>query len=95
MKNVSSKKGWMTGMTHPYVDPPPIPLIQETHNGKSDKKSVKLKLHIYPTLSTSDLYEFKMYLFDNGELEEFLLFIRNFNMTLVALGMIKAGAKDQ
>ena len=29
----------------------------------------------------SDLYEFKSALFDNGDPEEFLLFIRNFNMT--------------
>ena len=32
-----------------------------------------------------DLYEFKMALFDNGELEKFFLFIRNFQMTLEVL----------
>ena len=59
MENVSSNKGWMTGMTHPHLDPPPIPHIQETHDGKSDKDFVKLKLRRDPTLYTSDLYEFK------------------------------------
>ena len=49
MKNVSIKKGWMTGMTHPHVEPPRIPLIQETYDGKSDKDSVKLKLRRDPT----------------------------------------------
>ena len=49
----------------------------------------------YPTLSTSDLYEFKMSLFDNGDLEEFLLFVRNFNTTLVASGTLEADAKFQ
>ena len=84
--NVSSKKGWMTRMTHPYVDPPPIPLIKEKHDGKSEKYFVKIKLRIDPMSSTSDLYESKMSLFDNGDLEELLLFVRNFNMTLTASG---------
>ena len=61
----------MTGTTHPDVDPPPIPLIQETHDGTSDKDFVKLKLRRDPMSSTSDLYEFKMSLFVNGEPEEF------------------------
>ena len=46
-------------------------------------------------MSTSDLYEFKMSLFDNGETEDFLLFVRNFNMNLVVLEMLEAGAKCQ
>ena len=46
-------------------------------------------------LSTSDLYEFKMSLFDNGEPEEFLLFMRNFNTALAASGILEAGAKIQ
>ena len=45
--------------------------------------------------STSDLYEFKMYLFDNGEPEEFSLFVHNFNMTLAASETLEAGVKVQ
>ena len=93
MKNVSSNKVWMTGMTHPHVYPPPIPIIKEKHNGKSDKDFLKIKLRRDPTLSMSDLYEFKMPLFDNGETEEFFLFVHNFNMTLVASGPLESGAK--
>ena len=66
MMNVSSKKGWMTGVTHPHLEPPPIPLIQETHDGKLDKDFVKHKLRGDPTSSTLDLYELKMSLFENG-----------------------------
>ena len=36
-----------------------------------------------------------MSLFDNGDPEEFLLFVRNFNMTIVASGTQEAGAKSQ
>ena len=43
----------------------------------------------------SELYEFKMALFNNGEPEEFLLFIRNFNMNLEASGTLVASTKIQ
>ena len=36
-----------------------------------------------------------MSLFENGDLEEFLFFVCNFNMTLAASGMLKADAKFQ
>ena len=83
------------GMTRPHVDPTPILLIKETHNSKPDKYFVKLKLRRDPTLSTSDHYEIKMSLFDNGETEEFLLFVCDLNMTLAASGTLGAGAKYQ
>ena len=85
----------MTGTTQPHLEPLPIPLIKERHDGKSDKYFVKLKLHRDPTFPTSDLYEFKIPLFDNDIPEEFLLFVRNFNMTLVESGTLEAGAKYQ
>ena len=48
-----------------------------------------------PTSATSDLYDFKMYLFDNGDPEEFLLFMQNFNTTLAASETLMTGAKIQ
>ena len=95
MKNVSSKKVWLKGMTQPQVETLLIPLITENHYGKPDKYLVKLKLCRDPTVSTSDIYEFKMYLLENGEPEEFLLFICNFNMTLATSGTLEADAKFQ
>ena len=83
----------MTGTTHPHVYPPSITLIKENHDGKSHKDFVKLNLCRDPTLPTSGLYEFKMSLFDNGDPEEFLLFVSNFNTTLVASGTLEAGEK--
>ena len=85
----------MTGMNQPHVDPPTIPLSKEKIYGESDKNFVKLKLPRYPTLSTSDLYEFKMSLFENVKLEDVLLFICNVNMTLAASGMLEADSKFQ
>ena len=85
----------MTGMTQPHLDPAPIPLIKEKHNGKSCKYFVALKLRIYPTSSIPDLYEFKISLPDNGELEDYFLFVRNFNMTLAASETLEAGEKYQ
>ena len=82
----------MTG-TQPHVEPSPIPIIRENHDGKRDKEFVKLKLRRDPTLHMSDLYEFKMSLFENGEPVEFLLFVCNFNMNLAASGTLDAGVK--
>ena len=52
-----------------------------------------MKVSRYPTSSMSDLYEFRMSLFDNNKQEEFLLFMRNFNMNLEASGTMETGAK--
>ena len=41
----------------------------------------------------SDPYDFKMSLFDKGELEEFSLFVRKFNMIFAVSGMLDSGAK--
>ena len=80
----------MTGITHPHVDPLPILLVEETHDGKSDIDIVKLNLCKDPISPTLELYELKISLFDNGDPEEFLLFVRNFNMTLAASGKLDA-----
>ena len=59
------------------MDPPLIPLIKSENYEKSDKYCVKIKLLWDTTSQKLDLHELKMALFDNGEPEEFLLFIRN------------------
>ena len=56
-------------MTQMHVEPSPISLIKSKHNNTSDKDIVKLKVRGDPTSSLSDLYEFKLALFDNGEPE--------------------------
>ena len=67
MKNFSHKKSCNSGILQVHVEPLSIPLIKVEYYGKSDKDSVQLKFRRDPTSSTSDLYEFKMYLFDNIE----------------------------
>ena len=42
-----------------------------------------------------DLYDFKISLFGNGNPEEFLFFVCNFNMTLTESGTLEEGAKVQ
>ena len=46
--------------------PPLILLIKSKNDAKSDKDSVKIKLRRDPTSEKSDLYKFKMDLFNNG-----------------------------
>ena len=78
-----------------HVDSPPIPLIKIKHDDKSDKDFVQLKFHRYTMSEGVDLYKHKMALFDNGEPEEFLLFICNFNMNLEASGTLDMSEKFQ
>ena len=75
-------KKWNTGVVQVHVETPLIPLINCTHGDNPDKDFMKLKLRRDQTSEISDLYEFKMTLFENGDPEEFVLFIHNFNMTL-------------
>ena len=82
-------------MTQPHVDPLPITLIKEKHDGKPEKYFVKPKLCRNPTSYMSDLYEFKMSLFDYGKPEEFFLFIHNFNTSLAMSGKLEVDAKFQ
>ena len=69
MKNVYHKKTRNSRMTKVHVEPPPTLLIKSEHEDKSDKDFVKMKLLRDPTSAKSDLYLFKMALFDNGEPE--------------------------
>ena len=49
------------------MEPPLTPLIKSKPDVKSDKDFVKLKLRRDMTSRKSDLYEFKIALFENGE----------------------------
>ena len=66
MDNFSHKKTRNVGVMQVNVEPPPTPLIKSNHTDKSDKDFIKLKLRTYLTSEKSDLYEFKIALFDNG-----------------------------
>ena len=50
-------------------------------------------MYINPTSRASDMYEFKMNLFDNCGTEGFILFQRNHQITIEASGNITVGDK--
>ena len=54
-------------MVQQHVDPSLNLLIKSKHDDNFDKYFVKLKLFRDLTSEKSDLYEFKMALFDNGD----------------------------
>ena len=90
MKNISHKKKWDAGTVKVHVEQPLISLIKSKNDQKSDKYCVKIKFCRYPMSQESELYEFKMSLFDNGDPEELLLFISNVHMILKASVTIAA-----
>ena len=95
MNNISHKKNWNIGTVQVYMDLPQSTMIKSKNYDKPDKYFVRIKLRRDPTSENSDLYELKMALFDNVRLKEFLLLIRNFNMTLKASGTLMTGANNQ
>ena len=54
-------------MVEQHVETPTTPLIKIKHDDKSDNDFVKLKLRRDTTLDKSDVYEFKIALFKNGD----------------------------
>ena len=76
-----------------HIKPPPILLFKSDRNDKSDKDYVGFKLRRDMTSEKLYLYQLKMYLFKNGNPEGFLLFIRNFSLTIKALETLETAAK--
>ena len=56
-------------MIQVHVEPPTIPLMKGKYDGKSDKDFVKMKLRRDTTSSIPNLYGFRMYLFNKGDME--------------------------
>ena len=66
MNNVLRMNNWSRRTVQVHAETPPITFIQDNNNDKLDKSFVKIKLRRDLTSENSDLYEFKMALFDNS-----------------------------
>ena len=75
MKNISHKKTLSTCAVHIHVDPPLIPLIKRRLDLKTERDYVKLNIIRTLHQKNPDMYEFKIDFFDNGYIEESLLFV--------------------
>ena len=95
MDNISHMKSWSIDVVQIHVYRPPIPLIKSNNDIKSENYCVKIKFCRDPTFENQDIYEFKMALFDNGEFDEFLLFMQNSNMMLNESWMLTDNKKLQ
>ena len=69
MNKVSHKNKWNSVTVQVHVEPPLIQLIKSKNDEKLNEYSVKIKLRRYTRSENSELYEFKMTLFDNSEPE--------------------------
>ena len=78
-----------------HAEPLPISIIKIKNYEKLGKYCVKVKLRRDLNSENLGPYEFRMAFFDNGNLEEFFLFIRNFSMTMEVSGTIFSGTKIQ
>ena len=77
MKNVSHKKGRLSGAFQIHENPLYITLIQRRIDMNLDKGYAKIKLHINLRQGSLKYMNSKLDLFDNVEPVEFLLFKLN------------------
>ena len=88
MKDISDKKSYHTGAVKIHVDTHPNPQIKGKIGLKTERYYVRIKLHRNNTSEKSGIHELKMALFDNGDPEELLWFIQNYEMMLEASGTL-------
>ena len=81
-------------MTQVHVEPPPNPIIKDKRDDKSYKYFVKLKSCWDLTSATSDLYELKTGLFDNGDPKEFLYVCEKLQYDSSGVSYAGDGRKD-
>ena len=95
MKIVSHRIRWLLEVIQVNVNPPPIYLIIWYIERKTEKYFIKIKLHRNYTSVMSDVYEYKMTLFENWEPEEFLQMIWNYETSIRSPGDTSETGKNQ
>ena len=66
----------MSGKIKVHIENPPITITNsESERKKTEADYIKVKLHINPDFATSDTCKHKVFLFENVDPKEFLLFI--------------------
>ena len=93
MKNILHNNDCLSGSVQIHMYPPHTHLIKRNIELNSDHHYIYIKLRINPTLKATDMYDFKIALFDNGKLECFFL-KQSYQMVLEASGNITVGEKS-
>ena len=66
MKDISTKKHWLSVNIQAFVDPLPIPLMNDNQEvNKSESEYIKTNVHRNPDSYASDIYKYKAALFKN------------------------------
>ena len=84
INNYSHNKVCLYRSVQIHVEAHLIPLIKSDIDMKLEKYCIKINSRRNPTSKISDMYKFKMALFDNGSQLWVLLFQRNYPMILEA-----------
>ena len=75
MKHILHKKGWIYRAVQIHVDPSTIPIIKIKFDAMVDQDfHVRIIFIRNLTSERHGMYEFGVALFDNGYLEEFIIF---------------------
>ena len=77
---------WLSADVQARIEPPPIPLIKVELEEERTSKIIRVKIRINPDSSMSETYEFKMARLKNGQPEDFLRPMKNFNIAINGRG---------
>ena len=76
MKNVSYKKNWLLVDIQLHVYPTPTPLINyDPERNQLEADFIKVMLRRKTNSSTSDIYKYKIVLFEHDEPKKLLIFV--------------------
>ena len=82
--NFYHKNICFNGILQINVDPPLTPLLKNKLDLNTERDYEKNKLGRESISEKLGMYEFKMAVFQNGDLEKFILFVQNFKVILEA-----------
>ena len=74
--NIQSSPNWMSAEIQAQSEPPPIPLTKEHEEEEFVSHVLKVKMWRNPAWTTSKTYMLKTAVFENGQLEELLEFLK-------------------
>ena len=69
---------WISSNFQARIEPPPIPFENSKEEIEHKSHIVKVSMRHNPTSLGSEIYKFKMTIFENDQTEELLQFLKNF-----------------
>ena len=85
--------GWISAEVQAHIDPPPIPIIKKDPPEFNEYDIINIKMRQNPSDAASEMYKLNIVTFENGQPEDFLQLMKNFNIEVDGTGTATAAEK--